>query len=335
VTAAEAALAVDRARGLALLAAMVRVRALEERCAEDYAAQKIRGFLHLYVGQEAVAAGVLRCLTPDDAVIATYREHAHALLRGIPARAVMAEMYGKAAGCSGGRGGSMHLYSAAHRFYGGHAIVAGLLPVAVGLALADRVLGRSTVTAAFFGEGAVAEGEFHEALNLASLWRLPVLLVCENNLYAMGTALERSQAEPQLHRKAAAHRVDAEVVDGMDALAVEDAAARAVARIRRTGSPWFLECRTYRFRAHSMFDPELYRDPEEVRRWRQRDPIDALARRLRTDGLLDDADLAGLRAAAAAELADACAFADAAPPEPLETLLRDVVAEPGAPCRVA
>ncbi len=321
-------IALDRDRAVARLRQMIRIRRFEERCAEDYAAGKIRGFLHLYIGQEAIAAGVMPALTPDDAVIATYREHGHALARGVPMPAIMAEMYGKAAGCSRGHGGSMHLFSAAHRFYGGHGIVGGLLPVAIGLGLADRVRGTGAVTAAFFGEGATAEGEFHESLNLAALWRLPVLLVCENNLYAMGTALDRSEAEVEIHRKAAAHRVVAEVVDGMDVTRVEDAARRAVDEIRRTGAPRFLECRTYRFRPHSMFDPELYRDKAEVEAWRARDPIALLVARMRAAGVLDDGDVAAAEAAAAAEITEACAFADAAPLEPVEHLLRDVTAAP-------
>jgi len=194
----------DRDRGLALLRAMLRVRRFEERCAELYQQEKIRGFLHLYIGEEAVAAGVLQALAPDDAVVATYREHGHALLKGVTARSIMAEMYGKQEGCSRGRGGSMHLFNVARRFYGGNAIVGGGLPIAVGLALADALQHRPRVTACFFGEGAVAEGEFHEALNLAALWRLPVLFCCENNLYAMGTALARSEAETNLAIKAAA-----------------------------------------------------------------------------------------------------------------------------------
>lgn len=321
---------IDRDDALALLRGMVRVRRFEERCAEDYAAQKIRGFLHLYIGEEAVAAGVIGALRPEDAVIATYREHAHALLRGVPATTVMAEMYGKAAGCSRGRGGSMHLFCREHRLFGGHAIVAGLLPIAVGLALADHLRGQPVVTAAFFGEGAAAEGEFHESLNLAALWRLPVLFVCENNLYAMGTALHRSHAQVDLHRKAEAHGIAAEVVDGMDALAVRDAARRAVAAIRETGAPRFLECRTYRFRAHSMFDPELYRDKAEVERWKQRDPIPAFVARMEAAGVLRPDDVTAAEADAAAEIAAACAFADAAPLEPVADLARDVTTPPEA-----
>jgi pyruvate dehydrogenase E1 component alpha subunit len=312
----------SRDQALAMLRAMTRIRRLEERCAEDYAAAKIRGFLHLYIGQEAVAAGVIPALAPNDSVVATYREHGHALLRGLSANAIMAEMYGKAGGCSRGRGGSMHLFSREHRFFGGHAIVGGGLPVAIGIALADKLRGTRAVTCVFFGEGATAEGEFHESLNLASLWRLPVLFVCENNLYAMGTALARSEAEPEIHKKAAVHRIGAEAVDGMDVIAVAEAATQAIERVRETGAPWFLECLTYRFRAHSMFDPELYRDKAEVDEWRKRDPIATFVERMA--GTLGAEDVAAIDAEAAAEVAGACAFADASPLEPVEDLLRDV-----------
>jgi len=311
-----------RDQALAMLRAMIRIRRFEERCAEDYAAAKIRGFLHLYIGQEAVASGIIPALADHDSIVATYREHAHALLRGLSAESIMAEMYGKSGGCSRGRGGSMHLFSREHRFFGGHAIVGGGLPVAVGIALADKLRGTRGVTCVFFGEGATAEGEFHESLNLASLWRLPILFVCENNLYAMGTALARSEAEPEISKKAAAHRIGAEVVDGMDVVAVTELATRAIGRVRETGMPWFLECLTYRFRAHSMFDPELYRDKAEVEEWSKRDPIATLVRRM--TGVITDDDVAAIEAEAAGEIARACAFAEASPLEPVEDLLRDV-----------
>ena len=244
---------------------MVRVRRLEERCAQLYGEGKIRGFLHLYIGEEAVASGVLPSLLPQDNVLATYREHAHALLRGVSMQSIMAEMYGKQQGCSGGRGGSMHLFDRATRFFGGNAIVGGGLPLAVGLALADKLAPRpGCVTACFFGEGAVAEGAFHESMNLAALWKLPVLFICENNLYAMGTALSRSESEIDLTRKAAAYGIPTGHINGMNVLAVLDAARQAVAFVREQQSPFFLELHTYRFRAHSMFDAELYRDKQEV-----------------------------------------------------------------------
>jgi TPP-dependent pyruvate/acetoin dehydrogenase alpha subunit len=239
----------------------------------------------------------------------------------------MAEMYGKAEGCCRGRGGSMHVFDAARRFYGGNAIVGGGLPLAVGLALADRMQGRPRVTACFFGEGAVAEGVFHESLNLAALWKLPVLFCCENNLYAMGTALARSQAQTDLCLKARGLGVPAEPVDGMDVLAVEAAARRVLGTVRAGDGPSFLELKTYRFRAHSMFDAELYRDRAEVEQWRERDPIAALAARLREQGLLDDAAMAGLEGEVAAELEAAVAFAEAGTWESVEQLTRFVHAE--------
>jgi pyruvate dehydrogenase E1 component alpha subunit len=316
----------DRAR---LLHDMVFVRRFEERCARLYQETKIRGFLHLYVGEEAVATGVLGVLEPDDNVVATYREHGHALLKGVPAGAVMAEMFGRVEGCSGGRGGSMHLFDAAHRLYGGNAIVGGGLPIATGLALADRLRGERRVTACFFGEGAMAEGEFHECLNLAALWELPVLFCCENNLYAMGTALARSEAETDLARRAAAYGVAAWSTDGMDVEAVVHSAERALREVRDGGRPCFVEFRTYRFRAHSMYDPELYRDKAEVAAWRQHDPIDLLVGRMRDAGQLDDAALAALTAEVDAEIDAAVAFADAGRLEPAEHLTRHVYAETG------
>jgi pyruvate dehydrogenase E1 component alpha subunit len=322
-----AAAAPGREHALGLLREMLRIRRLEEACVELYSAEKIRGFLHLYIGQEAVAVGVTQALDPDDAVVATYREHGHALVRGVPARSILAEMMGKQEGCCRGRGGSMHLFDAARRFYGGNAIVGGGLPLAVGLALADAMRGEPRVTACFFGEGAVAEGEFHESLNLAALWHLPVLFCCENNLYAMGTRLDLSQSETDLTLKAASYRLPAWAVDGMDVVAVERAARQAVAMVRGGGGPCFLELRTYRFRAHSMFDPQLYRDKEEVERWKERDPIATYSASLRAAGLLADADLAALEAEVADELRDAVAFAEAGTLEPVEDLTRFVCSE--------
>ena len=319
---------VDRDHGLHLLREMTRIRRFEERCVELYSAGAIRGFVHLYIGEEAVAVGVMQALTADDAVVATYREHGHALIRGIPATAIMAEMYGKVEGTSRGRGGSMHLFDASRRFFGGNAIVGGGLPVAAGLGLADRMQGRDAVTACFFGEGAVAEGEFHETMNLAELWDLPVLFCCENNLYAMGTALDRSESETNLAYKAASYEMPAWSVDGMDVLAVEAAARRAVTEIRAGGGPVFLELRTYRFRAHSMYDPDRYRSKEEIDAWRQRDPIPQLRLRLTGAGLLADADVEAVEAEAMSEIDDAVAFAEAGSLEPVEDLTRFVYCEP-------
>lgn len=318
-------LQVDAALGVPLLIDMLRVRRMEEKCAELYGATKIRGFLHLYIGEEACASGVLRAVGPKDNVVATYREHGHALVRGVPMTAIMAEMFGKATGCARGRGGSMHLFDASRRFYGGTAIVGAGLPLAAGLGLADTMLGRDAVTVCFFGDGAVAEGAFHESLNLAALWQLPVLFVCENNLYAMGTALTRHQSQTDLTVKAASYNMPATSADGMDALAVHAAAVEALASVRDEGGPAFLELRTYRFRAHSMFDPDLYREKAEIEAWKQLDPIPALAGQLRAAGLLDDAGYAALDAAAEAEVAEAVAFAEAAEWAPVDDLLTDVV----------
>jgi pyruvate dehydrogenase E1 component alpha subunit len=316
--------ALNRARALELLHTMIRIRRFEEKCAELYSAAKIRGFLHLYIGEEAVATGVMAALRPEDAVVATYREHGHALARGLSMNAIMAEMYGKQEGCCRGRGGSMHLFDTASRFYGGNAIVGGGLPLAVGLALADKLQGKPQVSACFFGEGAVAEGEFHESMNLAALWQLPVLFLCENNFYAMGTALERSEAETDIHKKAQSYGMAAEVVDGMDVVLVESAARAAAGWVRNGNGPYFLELRTYRFRAHSMFDPELYRDKREVEYWKQRGPIVTFTGWLRDKGYLDDAALAALEDRVAAEIAAAVEFAEAGNWEPVAELGRDV-----------
>jgi pyruvate dehydrogenase E1 component alpha subunit len=314
---------------IGLLEGMLRIRRFEERCAQLYQAEKIRGFLHLYIGEEAVAVGVMDALQPDDAVVATYREHGHALARGVDPGSIMAEMYGKVEGCSRGRGGSMHLFDAATRFYGGNAIVGGGLPLAVGLGLADHLEDRRRVTAVFFGEGAVAEGEFHESMNLAALWHLPVLFCCENNLYAMGTALTRSESQTRVTLKAASYEMPAWEVDGMDVLATQEAAKAAAESVRSGGGPHFLEFRTYRFRAHSMFDPELYRSKEEVEEWKERDPIDSLKDRLMTDGALSAEDWAAMEADVAEETESAVAFAEAGTWEPVEDLTRFVYSEVG------
>jgi pyruvate dehydrogenase E1 component alpha subunit len=318
-----------RELALRLLHDMLRIRRLEERAAELYGAGKIRGFLHLYIGEEAVAVGALHALAEDDAVVATYREHGHALIQGVSMQAIMAEMYGKQEGCSRGRGGSMHLFDAKTRFFGGNAIVAGGLPLAAGLALAERMQGGSRIVACFFGEGAMAEGAFHEALNLAVLWQLPVLFCCENNLYAMGTALARSESQTDLCAKAAAYKVPAQAVDGMDVVAVQQASAAAVARVRGGSGPYFLEFQTYRFRAHSMFDPELYRDKAEVAKWKERGPIHSYSARLKAQGLLDEAGFLAFDARVEEEVAAAVAFAEAGSLEPIEALYRDLYTPQG------
>jgi pyruvate dehydrogenase E1 component alpha subunit len=317
---------VDGAPGL--LREMLRIRRFEEKCAELYSATKIRGFLHLCIGEEAVAVGVVGALGEADAVVSTYREHGHALARGVPMTAIMAEMLGKATGCSGGRGGSMHLFDAQRRFYGGNAIVAGGLPVAVGLALADHLTASPAVTVCLFGDGAFAEGEFHESANLAALWHLPVLFCCENNRYAMGTALEREHAQTDLAARAAAYGMVAWAVDGMDVTQVREATTKALAYVRDSGSPCFLELRTYRFRAHSMYDPDLYRESTEVEQWKKADPIPALSALLARDGTVPEERIDEWKAEIDEEIAAAVAAAEAAPVEPVEDLTRYLVTDP-------
>lgn len=311
---------------LDLLRTMMLIRRFEERSAQLYGETKIRGFLHLYVGEEAVAVGVSAALSPGDNVVSTYREHGHAIARGVSTASVMAEMFGRVEGCSGGRGGSMHLFDVSHRFFGGNAIVGGGLPVAVGLALADHLRGEQRVTVCFFGEGAVAEGEFHESLNLATLWHLPIIFCCENNFYAMGTAIGRSEANTDLVLKAAAYGLAAWSADGMDVQAVEAATRRAVHSVRDGDGPVFMEMRTYRFRAHSMYDPELYRSKDEVAEWKHRDPIEMLADRMRAAGTLDDAIWVAMTDGVSAEVEAAVQAAELGTSEPVEQLTRHVYA---------
>lgn len=317
----------DHAHVSDLLRGMIRIRRFEEKCYELYTQEKIRGFLHLYDGEEAVAVGVSFALDPRDRVVSTYREHGHALARGISMESALAEMYGKATGCAGGRGGSMHLFDAETNLYGGNAIVGGGLPLAVGLGLGDKMLGEDRVTACFFGDGALAEGEFHEAMNLAALWKLPVLFVLENNLYAMGTAVARVQANPDFVPRAASYGMPAESVDGNDVVAVEAATRRLVEAIRAGGGPQFLECRTYRTRPHSMFDAEKYRDKAEVAEWRKRSPITRFQGWLLENNLLHQAEVDAIEAEVEAQLRNAVAACEQAPWEPVEELARHVVAE--------
>ena len=312
---------------LALLRDMLRIRRFEEKCAELYGEGKIRGFLHLYIGEEAVAVGALHALQPVDSIVATYREHGHAIVRGVPMEAMMAEMYGKREGCSRGRGGSMHLFDARTRLFGGNAIVGGGLPLAVGLALADRMQGAQRITACFFGEGAMAEGVFHESMNLAALWRLPVLFCCENNLYAMGTALERSESQVDLCAKAAAYGMPTAAADGQDVVSVHGITQQAQQHVRSGKGPFFVEYKTYRYRAHSMFDAELYRDKREVEEWKARGPLHTFSARLKAEGRLTEEAFLALDREALAEVDRAVDFAESGTWEPVEDLTRDVVAE--------
>ena len=316
-----------------LLRGMIRIRRFEEKCHELYTQEKIRGFLHLYDGEEAVAVGVAAALEPRDRVVSTYREHGHALARGMSMESALAEMYGKATGCAGGRGGSMHLFDAETNLYGGNAIVGGGLPLAVGLGLGDHMQGADRVTVCFFGDGALAEGEFHESMNLAALWKLPVLFVLENNLYAMGSAVARVQANTDFVARAASYGMPAESVDGNDVVAVEAAARRLVEAIRTGSGPQFLECRTYRTRPHSMFDAEKYRDKAEVAEWRKRAPITRFQSWLLDNNLMHQAEVDAIEAEVEAQLQNAAAACEQAPWEPVEDLARHVVAEerPAAP----
>jgi len=314
----------ERDFALKLLADMLRIRRMEEKSAELYGEGKIRGFLHLYIGEEAVAVGALHALEAEDNIVATYREHGHALVRGVGMEAIMAEMYGKREGCSRGRGGSMHLFDARSRLFGGNAIVGGGLPVAVGLALADKMQGTQRITACFFGEGAVAEGAFHESMNLAAVWRLPVLFCCENNLYAMGTALARSESQTDLCTKAAAYGVPTARADGQDIVSVHETTVRAQREVRKGHGPFFVEYQTYRFRAHSMFDAELYRDKREVEEWKTRGPLHTFSARLKAEGRLTEEEFLALDREALAEVDRAVAFAEAGTWEPVEDLTRDV-----------
>jgi pyruvate dehydrogenase E1 component alpha subunit len=314
----------DKEFALKLLADMVRIRRMEEKSAELYGAGKIRGFLHLYIGEEAVAVGALHALAPEDNVVATYREHGHALVRGLAMNSIMAEMFGKREGCARGRGGSMHLFDAQTRLYGGNAIVGGGLPLAVGLGLAAQMLKEDRITACFFGDGAVAEGAFHESLNLAALWKLPVLFCCENNLYGMGTAIERSESQTDLCAKATSYKLPAQRVDGMDVVAVHEAMQQAVQHVRDKQGPAFIEFQTYRFRAHSMFDAELYRQKAEVEEWKTRGPIHTFTARLKAAGKLTEEEFLALDARAEVEVAVAVDFAEAGTWEPVEDLLKDL-----------
>lgn len=314
----------DKDFALKLLADMLRIRRMEEKSAEMYGAGKIRGFLHLYIGEEAVAVGALHALDAEDNVIATYREHGHALVRGLSMNSIMAEMFGKREGCARGRGGSMHLFDAKTRLYGGNAIVGGGLPVATGLALAAKLRKEPRLTACFFGDGAVAEGAFHESMNLAALWKLPVLFCCENNLYGMGTAIERSESQTDLCAKATSYNMPAFSADGMDIVAVHETTKQAVRLLREAHGPVFVEYRTYRFRAHSMFDAELYRQKAEVEEWKARGPIHTFTARLKAEGKLSEEEFLALDVAANVEVAGAVAFAEAGTLEPVEDLLNDV-----------
>lgn len=309
---------------------MLLIRRFEEKAGEAYSLGKIGGFCHLYIGQEAVAVGAIAALRPDDYVICSYREHGHALARGLSARSVMAELFGKATGCSAGKGGSMHLFDASLGFLGGHAIVGSHIPVAAGVAFAIKYRGGDQVCACFFGEAAANIGAFHEALNMASLWQLPAVFLCENNGYGMGTAIARAAAVQDLSVRGTSYGMPAHAVDGQDVLAVYDATVEAVARARAGSGPTLLEVRTYRYVGHSMSDAAhgTYRSREEVEEYRRRDPIQVLADRMKAGRSLTDEELAALDREVQDVVDDAAGFAEASPdPEP-EALFTDVYAPP-------
>lgn len=317
----------DKKKKQHLLHQMMRIRQMEEKAYELYTHEKIRGFLHLYDGEEAVAVGVIENLKEEDSIVATYREHGHALIRGVSMNSIMAEMYGKAEGCSGGRGGSMHLYDKETNFFGGSAIVANGLPMAVGVAFAYKRQNKDAVACCFFGEGAVDEGEFHESLNLASLWKLPVLFICENNLYSMGMPFELAEAETDLVKKAEAYGVKGSSVDGMDVIAVLEASDKAIKYVREQKKPYFLECQTYRYRAHSMFDPERYRKKSEVQEWKKRDPIKTFSEKLKSENILTDQELKKLNEQVAEEVEASVEFSENGTDEPIENLSKYVYSE--------
>lgn len=318
---------IDAKHSLLLLYQMMLIRRFEEKAAEEYTKAKIRGFLHLYIGEEAVAVGVCQALTDEDNVLSTYREHGHALARGIDPDVIIAEMYGKMEGCSRGRGGSMHLFDVTKKFYGGNAIVCGHLPIAVGMALASKKQNKSNITCCFFGEGAAAEGEFHEAMNLAALWKVPVLFVCENNLYAMGTALRYTHSNTELEKKGAAYGIESSAVDGMNLLKVIDAATTAVDKVRSEGKPYLLVCNTYRFKAHSMFDAELYRDRKEVEEWKKRDPIPEFKQLLLERQWITESEFTEFEQKIENKIKLAVEFAEAGTWEPVEQLTKFVYGE--------
>jgi pyruvate dehydrogenase E1 component alpha subunit len=313
---------------LRLYREMVLVRHLEEASASLYQEGKIGGFLHLYIGQEAVGSGVVSARRPEDRVITAYRDHGIAIAAGMPAKVVLAELLGKATGCSKGMGGSMHLADVRLNFWGGHAIVGAHLPLAAGMALADQYQERQAATICFFGEGATNIGYFHEALNLAAVWKLPVLWVCENNQYGMGTAVERASAVREIRQKAEAYGIPGARVDGMDVVEVRAAAEQALEHARREG-PFLLEAVTYRYRGHSMGDPERYRKSEEVKKWQEEDPIGILRKHILEQKAAPESALDRLESEAEAEIKEAIRFAEESPEPAPEALLENVYAEKG------
>ncbi|HET7602443.1 MAG TPA: pyruvate dehydrogenase (acetyl-transferring) E1 component subunit alpha [Gemmatimonadales bacterium] len=310
---------------------MLLIRRFEEKAGEAYSLGKIGGFCHLYIGQEAVAVGTIAALRDDDYVISAYREHGQALARGMSARSVMAELYGKATGCSSGKGGSMHLFDAERHFMGGHGIVGGQIPLGAGFAFSAKYRGTDQVSLCYFGEAAANIGAFHETLNMAGLWKLPAIFVIENNGYGMGTAVGRAAAITDLFERAASYNMTGVAVDGQDVVAVKEATDAAVQRAREESAPTLMEIRTYRYVGHSMSDAAhgTYRTKAEVEQYQQRDPIEVLAARMREGGLLDDDSMAEMEKDVAAEVTDAEKFAEESPEPELSELYTDVYAPEG------
>jgi pyruvate dehydrogenase E1 component alpha subunit len=312
---------------------MLLIRRFEEKSAEVYVAGKIGGFCHLYIGQEAVGVGTISAIRKDDYVLASYREHGLALAKGMSARSIMAELYGKATGCSKGKGGSMHMFDKSLGFLGGHAIVGGQIPLATGTAFATKYQGTDQVTLCYFGEAAVNQGAFHESLNMAQLWKLPCIYICENNQYGMGTSLARAMSLSDISKKACAYEMASEFVDGMDVLAVREATVRAVERARKDYLPTLLEIRTYRFMGHSMSDPGNYRTRAEIEKYQERDPLKLFSASLLEEKIVDQKALDEIDRKVREEVEDAMRFADESPfPDPSE-LYTDVYANPIEPGR--
>src|SRR3989440_2129352 len=318
----------DRETLLAMFRQMLLIRRFEEKCAESYSLGKIGGFCHLYIGQEAVAVGAISALRPDDYVLTSYREHGQAIAKGISPEAVMAELYGKRTGCSHGKGGSMHMFDAKVNFLGGHAIVGGQIPLATGVAFAAKYQETDRVTLCFFGEAAVNQGAFHESLNMAQLWKLPCVYICENNMYGMGTSLQRAMSSQDVASKACAYELVSESVDGMDVLKMREATQRAIARAREESLPTLLEARTYRYMGHYMSDPGKYRTRAEIEKYQERDPIKVFTKTLKDNEILSDSDIAEIEAQVKEEVERAVRFADESPlPDPKE-LYTDIYANP-------
>jgi pyruvate dehydrogenase E1 component alpha subunit len=319
----------DREQLLHLLYQMVLIRRFEERAARSYSEEgKIGGFCHLYIGQEAVAVGALAALRADDSIITSYREHGHAIARGISPDEVMAELYGKAGGCSGGKGGSMHMFDASLNFMGGHGIVGGQIPIGTGAAFASKYLGKDSVTLCFMGEAAVNQGAFHESLNMAQLWGLPVIYICENNKYGMGTSIDRGMSQTRVANKAAGYDMHGETVDGMDVIAVYEAVARVVKRAREEMQPALLDVLTYRYMGHSMSDPGNYRTRAEIAQQQEKDCVKRLAAKLKEAGLLADEELTNIEARVKEEVAKAVKFAEESPFPDTAELMTHVYAQP-------